>query len=191
MIQTVAVYCGAHVGYDEYYKTESYKFGGMLVNEGWNLVYGAGGVGLMEQVSAGFIETRDNLPSNVKVTGVITNDLLQIEAVKSGLDVVLYTDTMPARQYRMSKLADVFVLLPGSYGSLFEVTEQISYKILGYHKKPIIILNMSGYWDDFISLHKTMCLDGFYTRDNWPFEVVENADECISLIHKLEGDMHE
>lgn len=139
--KSVCVYCGSRNGTNPAYSDAARAFGTLLAEEGWRLVYGAGDVGLMGEVA------RAAQSAGGDTFGVIPVHLLKREVGKTDLTRFVVTETMHERKKVMIMNADAVVVLPGGPGSLDELFEALTWRQLGLHDKPILILNVDGYWD--------------------------------------------
>lgn len=137
----IAVFCGSKPGADARHMQTARDFGREMAARGISLVYGGGRLGLMgavaDAVKAG----------GGHVTGVIPEFLMKLEVGNDDIDVLEVTDSMHSRKTRMFDLSDAFVSLAGGLGTLDETVEIITWKQLGLHDKPIVVLNDGGYWD--------------------------------------------
>ncbi len=127
----------------------------MLAANGWRLVYGAGDVGLMGEVA------RAAQSAGGATFGVIPTHLLAMEVGKRDLTRFVITETMHERKKVMFMNADAVVILPGGGGSLDEFFEVLTWRQLGLHEKPILILNTEGYWDPLLRLVDHIIREGF------------------------------
>ena len=145
-ISSICVFCGASMGAADIYKTAASTFGRILAEAGVDLVFGGGQIGLMGELA------NANLAHNGKVIGVIPRHLNDVEIAHPGLTQLHVVEDMHKRKEMMFRLSDAMVALPGGFGTLEEILEVITWKQLGMHNKPIIIVNVGGYWDSLISL---------------------------------------
>ncbi len=152
---SVCVYCGARSGARPAYRTEAEATGRMLAANGWRLVYGAGDVGLMGEVA------RAAQSAGGATFGVIPTHLMAMEVGKRDLTSFVITETMHERKKVMFMNADAVVVLPGGGGSLDEFFEVLTWRQLGLHKKPILILNTENYWDPLLRLIDHVVEEGF------------------------------
>ena len=153
--KSVCVYCGSRDGADPAFAQAATATGQMLAANGWRLVYGAGDVGLMGRV-ANAVQTAGG-----KTFGVIPTHLLDWEVGKRDLDSFVITETMHERKKVMFMNADAVVVLPGGAGSLDEFFEALTWRQLGLHAKPIILLNTNGFWDPLRALLDHVVASGF------------------------------
>lgn len=152
---SVAVYCGSRFG-DAPAFTQTAKTLGRLIAEGdGTLVYGGGRVGLMGTVADAA------LAAGGRVVGVIPQALMDREVGHRGLTELHVVQTMHERKQRMAEQADAFVALPGGIGTLEELYEMWSWQQLGYHDKPVALLNVDGYYDALLDFSRVMHARGF------------------------------
>lgn len=155
---SICVYCGSRPGAHPAYMDAAEATGTMLAANGWRLVYGAGDVGLMGAVA------RSAQAAGGETFGVIPTHLLDREVGKRDLDRFVVTETMHERKKVMFMNADAVVMLPGGAGSLDEFFEVLTWRQLGLHTKPIILLDTEGYWSRLRSLLDHVVDEGFADR---------------------------
>ena len=143
---SICVYCGSRDGALPSYARAAENLGQAIGEHGWRLVYGAGSVGLMGRVA----QAAQGAGANT--FGVIPEHLLRLEVGKTDLDSLVVTETMHERKKVMLMNSDAVVLLPGGAGSLEEFFEALTWAQLELHAKPVIILNIDGYWDPLLGL---------------------------------------
>lgn len=154
-IKSVCVYCGSRHGADPAYAEAARETGTLLAQQGLQLVYGAGDVGLMGEVA------RAAQAAGGRTFGVIPEHLVRREVGKSDLSTYVVTETMHERKKVMLWNADAILLLPGGAGSLDELFEALTWRQLGLHGKPIVVLNTNGYWDPLRALLGQVTEQGF------------------------------
>ena len=152
---SVCVFCGARAGARPAYTADARAMGAMLARNAWRLVYGAGDVGLMGEVA------RTAQAAGGETFGVIPVHLLNREVGKRDLSTFVVTETMHERKKVMFMNCDAIVVLPGGGGSLDEFFEVLTWRQLGLHEKPIVLLNTEGYWDPLVALLKRIVAEGF------------------------------
>lgn len=153
--KSVCVYCGSRSGNRPAYAEAARETGRMLARNRWRLVYGAGDVGLMGEVA------RAAMAEGAETFGVIPQNLVAREAGRRDLSTFVITETMHERKKVMFMNADAIVVLPGGGGSLDEFFEVITWRQLGMHEKPILILNTEGYWDPVVAMIERIVEEGF------------------------------
>ncbi len=177
-IKTVAIYCGAQKGNEPIYEQAAILLAKLLLRRNWNIVYGGGSIGIMGIIADTFLK------GGGKITGVITEKLMDFEVGHKGLTEMLVTKSMAERKQKMIEMADAFIALPGGVGTLEEIIEAFVLTQLGYHKKPCGFYNVNGYYD-----HLSLWLDhstgkGFIRKHMREMLLFENDPEL--LIHHLE-----
>ncbi len=175
--KSVCVYCGSRNGNNPAYSDAAKQLGAALAQEGWRLVYGAGDVGLMGEVA------RATQSAGGETFGVIPVHLVQREVGKSDLTHYVITETMHERKKVMIMNADAVVVLPGGPGSLDELFEALTWRQLGLHDKPIVVVNVGGYWDKLRDLLEQVIEQGFADQSLSSFVTwVEDADAVIAAL---------
>ncbi|WP_209596869.1 TIGR00730 family Rossman fold protein [Ruegeria sp. HKCCSP351] len=175
--KSVCVYCGSRNGAEKAYSETARQFGRLLAQEGWRLVYGAGDVGLMGEVA------RAAQQAGGETFGVIPVHLVKREVGKTDLTHFVITETMHERKKVMIMNADAVVVLPGGPGSLDELFEALTWRQLGLHDKPIVILNVNGYWDALKTLLHQVIDQGFADRSLGDFVIwAEGAETAMTAL---------
>lgn len=144
-IQSVCLFCGSSAGADPAHAEAARHFGATLARQRIRLVYGGGSVGLMG-VAADAV-----LAGGGEVVGVIPRLLMEKEVGHKGITKMYVVEDMHTRKAMMTALSDGFIALPGGYGTLDELFEALTWLQLGYHKKPVGILNVKGFFDSLIA----------------------------------------
>ena len=150
-----AVYCGSRFGDAPAFADAARAVGRLLGEAGASLVYGGGRVGLMGAVADAA------LAAGGRVVGVIPQAQMDREVGHPGLSELHVVQTMHERKQRMAERADAFLALPGGIGTLEELYEVWSWQQLGYHDKPVALLNVDGYFEPLLDFHRTMHGRGF------------------------------
>ncbi len=140
-LNAICLYCGANPGANQEFREAASILGRTFAQQGIRLVFGGGSVGLMGIAADACLE------AGGQVTGVITSFLMQKEVGHPGLTEMHVVETMHQRKALMTQLSDGFIALPGGYGTLDELFEALTWQQLGYHQKPIGLLNVSGFFD--------------------------------------------
>ncbi len=174
---SVCVYCGSRPGARPSYAAAAAETGEMLARNGWRLVYGAGDVGLMGTVA------RATQAAGGASFGVIPQHLVSLEVGKRDLDTYVVTETMHERKKVMFMNADAIVVLPGGGGSLDEFFEVLTWRQLGLHDKPILLLDTDGYWSKLRGLIDHIVTEGF--ADESLLELAEWLPDVPQLEQRL------
>ncbi|WP_322892687.1 MULTISPECIES: TIGR00730 family Rossman fold protein [unclassified Yoonia] len=176
--RSVCVYCGSRDGAQPDFAAAATDTGAMLVRNDWRLVYGAGDVGLMGRVAQAVQQ------AGGRTFGVIPTHLMAREVGKPDLDQFIVTETMHERKKVMFMNADAVVVLPGGAGSLDEFFEALTWRQLGLHAKPIVLLNINGFWDPLLALLRHVVDQRFAGDDILAF--VSVADDVDALEQALQ-----
>ena len=140
-LRSICVFCGASPGATPIYQEAAEALGRHLAENGIQLVYGGGAVGLMGMVA------NAALAAGGEVIGIIPQSRKDAEVGHSGLTRLEVVDGMHARKARMAELSDAFIALPGGLGTLEELFEVWTWGQLGYHAKPLGLLEVNGFVD--------------------------------------------
>jgi uncharacterized protein (TIGR00730 family) len=176
----LCVFCGARFGADPAYRDLAGRLGRLLAENGVTLVYGGGGVGLMGVVANAALA----VPG--EVVGIIPRFLLDREAGHPDLTETIVVETMHERKLQMFERSDGFVILPGGLGTLEEFFEVLSWRTMGLHDKPIIILDHNGYWDPLVALLNRVVEGSFADRRYLDqIAVVTKLEELLPTIARM------
>ncbi len=151
----ICVYCGSSNSVDARFKDAARACGTMLAQRGIGVVYGGGSVGLMGIVADAA------LAAGGEVLGVIPDKLQALELGHDGLTELFVVDSMHARKMLMAQLSDGFVALPGGFGTIEEIIEVTTWSQLNYHRKPVGLLNVDGYYDHLLAWIRGAVTEGF------------------------------
>lgn len=158
--KAICVFCGSSSRVDDRYKEAASRFGAMLGERDYDLVYGGGRVGLMGLVADAA------LAAGSRVVGIIPKFLEDYEVGHRGLHELIVTDNMHDRKRLMYERADAFVVLPGGLGTLDETFEVVTWTQLGLSAKPVVVANVGGFWDPLVALVDRLVETGFARPEN-------------------------
>jgi hypothetical protein len=176
-IQAVCVFCGSSLGQNPAYSQAANSLGKELAQKKLTLIYGGSSVGLMGNLAD------SALRHGGKVVGIMPKALIKREIDHEGLTEFIEVDSMHARKALMAQRADGFVVLPGGFGTYEEAFEIITWAILGIHSKPIVFLNVEGYFDPFLALIRHSSQQGFIRpEDAGLIRVTDQVKEVIPLL---------
>jgi len=177
----LAVFCGSSHGLRPSYTAVARHLGTRLARRGIGLVYGGGSVGLMGEVATA------TLAAGGEAIGVIPEKLQALELGKADLTELIVVPDMHARKRRMADLADGFVALPGGYGTLEELFEAVTWTQLGYHTKPIGLLDVAGYYQPLAAFLDRVTVEGFVRPLHRPLvQIDDDADRLIDRLADVE-----
>ena len=168
-MRRLAVYCGSATPADPIYLATARHVGRTLAERGIGIVYGGGRLGLMGAVADAALERGG------KVIGVIPELLIDAEVAHRGCTELRTVQTMHERKQAFTDLSDGFVTIPGGTGTMDELWEALSWAQLGYHAKPVGLLNPAGYYDELIAFWDKMAEVGFLRPQHRGLLLVDDA----------------
>lgn len=181
-VLSVCVFCGARTGHDPAHADAARTLGQGIAQAGWRLVYGAGDTGLMGAVAVA-AQDEGGMTMGVIPAHLVPRERLAGRTGPGGAGPVVVTETMHERKKVMVMNADAFVMLPGGAGTLDEVFEILTWRQLGLHDKPIVVVNAGGYWDPFLALLDRVVADGFADASLLGFiTVVPDAHKALDAL---------
>ncbi len=169
----LAVYCGSASPADPVYIEAAREVGRTLAGRGIGVVYGGGRLGLMGAIADA------TLAAGGEVIGIIPQALVDAEVAHKGLSELHVCRTMHERKQAFTDLSDGFVTLPGGTGTMDELWEALSWAQLGYHAKPVGLLNVSGYYDGLIAFNARMIEVGFIRPQHAGLLIVETGIDAL------------
>lgn len=176
----LCVFCGSSMGHEETYGQAARRLGALIAERGFALVFGGGSLGLMGQVARA---ARDG---GAPVIGIIPEFLRHLEPPLKRAEELIITPDLYQRKDRMMKLASGFIILPGGLGTLDEFFEVVTSAQLEQHDKPIVVVNVGGFFDPLKVLVDHHVAAGFARSEIHDlFRFVATPDEAIVLIEKL------
>jgi uncharacterized protein (TIGR00730 family) len=177
VIRSLCVYCGSSSrGRPEHHRAAR-QLGGSMAQRGIELIYGGGHVGLMGMVADAA------LAAGGTVTGIIPGHLHELEVAHVGVSELLVVDSMHARKQLMFERSDGFVVLPGGLGTLDETFEIVTWRQLRLHDKPIVVVDVGGFWGPLRALVDAV-IDGGYAHSSIHrlFTVVDTVDAVFAAL---------
>lgn len=176
-VRNVCVYCGSGQGRNPAYAAAAAHLGKALATAQIGLVYGGGSLGLMGEVA------RSTLEHGGHVTGIIPKFLSAREQMLTDVNELVVTEDMHERKMMMFTRSDAFVALPGGIGTLEELVEQLTWAQLGRHQKPIVVVNIDGFWTPFLALLEHMREQTFIREGlEVAFKVVDRAEDIVPMV---------
>ena len=172
--KSLCVFCGSREGGNPAFARGAEQLGRVMAQRGIRLVYGGGGVGLMGIVA------RSVLAAKGEVVGVVPQFLRELEVQQDGLNELHVTKTMHERKAMMYDRSDAFAVMPGGVGTIEEVAELLSWRHLGVHTKPIVIVNLENYWGPYLELMQHIVTNGFATaKVLGEYTVVDRIEDVL------------
>lgn len=178
--RTICVFCGSSPGEKPVYAQAARELGQLIGKNGYRLVFGGGGIGLMGEVARA---ARD---AGAPVIGILPAFLRSLEPPLKSAEELIVTPDLQQRKARMLALADAFVILPGGLGTLDEYFEVITTTQLRVHAKPIIVVSVEGYFDPLKALLDRVVEQGFARMEIASYhEFVATPAEAIDRLRHL------
>ncbi len=174
---SICIYCGSRPGLNPAFAAAAAQVGHWIGERGGQLVYGGGKSGLMGIVADAALQ------SGARVVGVIPKALVEKEWAHRGCTELHIVDTMHDRKRMMAERADAFMALPGGIGTFEELFEVWTWRQLGYHDKPIGILNIARYYDRLLEFLASSVIEQFL--GDWQMALVHSSDQYELLLEGL------
>ena len=176
-MKSICIYCGSSFGNQPVYAEAARTLAAEMVKHDIGLVYGGGKVGLMGVIAD------EILRLNGEATGVIPQALMDKEVGHTGLTQLHIVQNMHERKAKMAELADGFIAMPGGLGTLEELFEILTWAQLGFHQKPVGVLNVDGFYDGLIAFLQTQVRCGFVKAEQ--AELMLHAPTAPALMQQL------
>jgi uncharacterized protein (TIGR00730 family) len=178
---SICVFCGSSRGVDAFYIEAARELGTAIGTRGFRMIFGAGNVGLMGETARAAGE------AGAPVIGVLPQYLRHVEPPLKSAEETIITPNIQERKQRMIALSDAFVLLPGGLGTLDEFFEVLTEAQLGVHSKPIIVINLKGYFDPLRTMldhviEKGFASDAVLTHFRFVSTVAEAMDVLEAML---------
>lgn len=185
-IKSLCVYCGSSDRGRPSHHDAALRLGQILAKNGIRLIYGGGRIGMMGRIADAVIA------AGGEVVGIIPQFLEQVEVGHSGVTSLIVTDTMHDRKQKMAELSDAFLIMPGGLGTLDETFEILTWKQLGLHEKPIIIVDVEGYWSGLTKLIDHMIEESYARPEHRQlFQIIDSLDELLPALSAMPPYDHE
>ncbi len=173
--RSIAVFCAAADGARPEYRETAEALGRTLAQRGIGLIYGGADVGLMGAVA------NAALAEGGRVVGVIPQVLVDLEVVHRGVRELHVVDTMHTRKRLMGEMADAFLILPGGFGTLEELFEVLAWQTLKLHAKPVILLNVAGFYDTMLAFLEVCEREGMLRGNGGALRVTTSVEEALAV----------
>jgi len=174
----LCIFCGSSKGNDPVYEKTAEELAEIIVDEGLTMVYGGGSIGIMGVLADKI------LSMNGKVIGVIPRFLYDLEVGHDNVTELIIVESMHERKQRMAEISDGFLALPGGFGTLEEMGEILTWIQLKLIRKPIGLLNINGFYDQFLNMLDNMVASGFLKKNNREILLSSNSPSAIIDIIK-------
>ena len=180
-MKSICVYAGSALGNNSEFTNKAIELGHAIADRSFSMVYGGGSKGLMG------VAADAALSKGAEVTGIITKQLDAIEVGHKGLTKLEIVSSMHERKARMAEISDAIISLPGGVGTWEELFEALAWNQLGFYSKPIILFNVSGYYESLYQFSKDAVEKGFLP--NSTFEelfISDDLDKIFDYISNFE-----
>ena len=175
MNKNICVYCSSSDYLDSKFYENAYELGVKIAKNGDCLIYGGSTCGMMGKVAQGVLD------NNGKVTGIIPKAIMEKGISNPHASEIIISNDMNDRKQMMEKKADVFIALPGRFGTMDEIFQVIVTKQLSYHKKAIIFLDCFNYYKPLFDMIENFYKYGFAKEFNRElYFIAKNVDEAIT-----------
>ena len=176
-MKSICVYAGSAIGANPEYTNQAMNLGHMIAEKNFSMVYGGGTNGLMG------VTANAALSRGVAVTGIITEQLNEIEVGHKGLTKLEIVPSMHKRKARMAELSDAIISLPGGVGTWEELFEALAWNQLGLYSKPIVLFNVEGYYSSLYEFSKEAVKDGFLPQSTFEeFYISDDLEDIFNFI---------
>jgi hypothetical protein len=173
--KSAAVFCAAAEGARPAYRAVAEELGRALAQRGVGLIYGGAKIGLMGAVADA------TLAAGGRVVGVIPHVLVDKEIAHDGLSELHVVDTMHTRKRLIGEKADAFIALPGGFGTFEELFEVLAWQTLKLHAKPVVLLNIAGFYDTMLAFLDVCEIEGMLRGNRHRLLVATSVDEALRL----------
>ncbi|ABB23771.1 TIGR00730 family Rossman fold protein [Pelodictyon luteolum] len=181
MNRSVTVYCSSSNNAPREYFEAAASLGRTFALHGIELVFGGGKVGLMGCIADAVMENKG------RVKGVIPRFLEEREVAHQGLSELLVVETMHERKMKLAEWGDAYLVLPGGFGTLDELIEVITWRHLGHHRKPIVLLNLNGFWNTLLGFFRQIAAEGMVPEGYLGYYTVcDTTEEAAALLTSME-----
>ena len=176
-MKKICIFCGSSMGFNPIYKEKAAELGCVLADHGCELLYGGGSVGLMKIIADVMMER------GCKVTGTITQHLLDMRVGHPEIDELIVVESMAERKKILEDMADGFIALPGGIGTMDEFFEAFVLSQLRVFDKPVALFNVNGYYDGIVSFINHIAEEGFMHKEHANSLIVSSDPE--ELLKKM------
>jgi uncharacterized protein (TIGR00730 family) len=173
--RSIAVFCAAADGARPIYRAAAIELGETLARRGIGLIYGGAKIGLMGAVADAM------LAAGGHVVGVIPHVLVDLEVAHQGVTELHVTSTMHTRKALMAERADAFLILPGGFGTFEEMFEVLAWQTLKIHSKPVVLLNVDGFYDTLLAFLDVCDREGMLRGNRDRLLVATTVEDALRL----------
>lgn len=180
-MKKICIFCGSSMGFDPIYREKARELGQAMADKQCELLYGGGSVGLMKIIADVMMERK------CKVTGTITDHLMDMDVGYNDIDELIVVDSMAERKKILEEMADGFIAMPGGFGTMDEFFEAFVLSQLRVFDKPVALYNVNGFYDDIIHFIKHSTDEGFIRREHAEGLIVsDNPQELLEMMEHFQ-----
>ena len=176
-MKKICIFCGSSMGFDPIYKEKAIELGHALADQDCELLFGGGSVGLMKVIADVM------MGRGCKVTGTITQHLLDMHVGHPEIDELIVVESMAERKKILEDMADGFIALPGGIGTMDEFFEAYVLSQLRVFDKPVALYNVNGYYDGIVAFIQHIADEGFMRREHADNLIV--SDDAVDLLEQM------
>ncbi len=181
MMKKICVFCGSSMGFNPIFREKAAELGRILADNGCELLYGGGSVGLMRVIADVMMER------GCKVTGTITQHLMNMHVGHAKIDEMIVVETMAERKRILEDMADGFIALPGGIGTMDEFFEAYVLSQLRVFDKPVALYNVNGYYDGIVEFIQHIAKEGFMRKEHADNLIVSSdANELLEKMRQFQ-----
>lgn len=177
LMKKICVFCGSSMGFNPIFREKAAELGRILADNGCELLYGGGSVGLMRVIADVMMER------GCKVTGTITQHLMNMHVGHAKIDEMIVVETMAERKKVLEDMADGFIVMPGGIGTMDEFFETYVLSQLRVFDKPVALFNVDGYYDGIVQFIDHIAKEGFMRKEHAENLIV--SDDPKDLLEKM------
>ena len=177
-MKKICIFCGSSMGFNPVYREKAVELGQVLADHQCELLYGGGSVGLMKIIADVMLD------NHCKVTGTITQHLMDMEVGYDDIDELMVVDSMAERKKILEDMADGFIAMPGGLGTMDEFFEAFVLSQLRVFDKPVALYNVNGFYDDIIRFIDHAANEGFVRKEHARGLII--SDDPEYLLKKME-----
>lgn len=177
-MKKICIFCGSSMGFNPIYREKAVELGQAMANHQYELLYGGGSVGLMKIIADVMLENK------CKVTGTITNHLMDMKVGYNDIDELIVVDSMTDRKKILEDMADGFIAMPGGLGTMDEFFEVFVLSQLRVFDKPVALYNVNGFYDDILGFINHAVKEGFIRQEHAQGLII--SDDPYYLLKKME-----
>ncbi len=178
--KAICVFCSSSNRVSDSFKKQAFQLGQEIAKNSYSLVFGGATGGLMSAISEGASDL------NGEIIGVIADPIIRMGRENKLSTTQVYTKNLNERKSKLKELSDIFVVLPGAFGTLDEMFDVMASASVGEHSKPLVCINLEGFYNPLIAMIDQMRNENLLPEvEKTSLYFVDNVEDCIELIKKM------